>query len=272
MKTFFVRIKALFLAVVIVLLTVFSTGCFYRGYIGEYPEAYTVALSNIPGLHGYSGNGEAIWDPYISIIEKDGYGRTLFSYSENGINEFIIAVQQSDEENVLYYPDDCYVFIENASENDNGNVSDFANQNEYEALKELNDWEKPIDESKCESAEIIKIRQDGRIRPNDALFEKIVREYHENSGRNIHPANISFVGHFDYLCSDDFGKELFVVYTGFEEYTDKTKIQYNYTFLVVLNPDMSYDASTVVIIEDITTPANQMKTIKDQNGWNASLK
>ena len=261
MKKSSAKAKAVILVISLLILIAFPTGCMHSRYRGDHPEAYSAILAAAPGVRGFASNGEALYDSYIGFLQEDGYGRKLFGYSEDYGETYLVIVQCSDDANVYYYSEDCYAYVKEAYEN----IS--LDSSEVDALKVLNDWEQPIDREKCERTEIIRDTPDGKIDVYDTYFEGIVEEYHKSSGRYIHPSNVSFVRTYDFLCSDADGKELYVLRTHFEEFTEKTEIYYSYTFLVLINPDKSYDPSCVVIVDDITAPQQQIKAIKAQGGW-----
>lgn len=271
MNNLFIRVKALVLILALLTSTLLFAGCTYSGYKGDNPELCSVAWANIPTLHGYAFNGEVSFDAEIEILETDNYGRILFRYSEdaNGYGQYdcyILIMQRADDKNAYYYPDDCYTFLSLEYE-DLWNDLDL-NGSEITALKERNDWDKPLDASKCESTQILRKKPEGKINVSDSYFENIVRQYHENSGRYIHPKNTSFVQYFTFGISDHYGREIYVLDTRFEEFTDKTETNYNYVFLVAVNPDKSYNPATVIILDDPADPSKEVKQIKAELGWN----
>lgn len=74
--------------VIVVFLSLSSCG--YSKYRGEQVDLYTVAVNNIFGVSGYISNGEVSYDPGITVIETDPYGRVLFFYNENyGHDDFL---------------------------------------------------------------------------------------------------------------------------------------------------------------------------------------
>ena len=118
---------------------------------------------------------------------------------------------------------------------------------------------------------VIKIcKVKGKLKLKNWYFEQIIEEYYADSGRYVHPKNVSFVRFFEYVKSDGYGREMYVVNTDFEEYSDKTKTWYSYTFLVIVQPNESYDVSTVVVL-DQGGMSQQVKTAKQQTGWNTPL-
>lgn len=130
-------------------------------YKGEYKELYTAAVYSIPDSEGYMFHGEAAYDSDIYIWEQDEYGRTLFSYCEDYQNEVfaLIICQSYDEKNVLFYPDANYVLTKVYSRyaydiTDEDHLMRMTEElylNHKDDLKAVNDWNKPIDKTKCVS-------------------------------------------------------------------------------------------------------------------------
>ncbi|MBE6635459.1 MAG: hypothetical protein E7617_04590 [Ruminococcaceae bacterium] len=265
------KITLLLLIVSLFLLCLSMMGCVYRGYMGEHPELCSIAWSNIPTLRGYISNGEALYDADVSVLDTDVFGRVLFGYSESNYNDreyYVLIMQYTESEKAYYYPDDCFAAIRLES---HGSKPDI-NHDRITNLKKRNDWGIPIDESKCEATDIVRKKPDGKLSPNDILFEGIVSEYIENSEIYIHPKNGSLVHRFSFVSADAYGREIYTVYTNYTEYTDKTETMYSCIFLVVLNPDESYDPEGVILMEDPTDPAEDMRAVRALNGWNSEFK
>jgi len=153
--------------IAIILLIIFSltglSGCINKEnpypYRGSYKELYTTAIYSIPNAVGYMHHGEGAYNPDIYIWEQDDYGRTIFSYCEDYDNKvFCLIVSQTyDETNVYFYPDVNYELTLIDSEyvyegrNDDylkNKTKDFYLENR-DTLKEENDWDKPLNKSKC---------------------------------------------------------------------------------------------------------------------------
>ncbi|MBE5888809.1 MAG: hypothetical protein E7283_08290 [Lachnospiraceae bacterium] len=145
------------------------SGCFFDTenpfpYRGEYKELYTTAIYSIPDAEGYMHHGEGAYSSDIYIWEQDEYGRTLFSYCEDYGNQvFALVICQSyDEENVYFYPEVNYILTLIDSKYSYEGVEDdhLKNRTEEfylekkEKLKEANDWNKPLDETKYVSYSI----------------------------------------------------------------------------------------------------------------------
>lgn len=265
MKALTARIKVVLLSFALFISALSFPGCYYSGYRGDYPELCSVAWSNIPTLYGYTPNGEISLPPFVTVFETDSHGRVLFEYYEHRLKScYIMIMQRADAERAYYYPDDCYLYIKKETENDEIDLQ----SREIADLKLLNDWDMPLDESKCESTEIVRKKQDGKLELNDIYFDDIVREYHVNSHRYIHPKNYDFVSDYKFVTSDHYGRELYAVYTYFDEYTDKAEIHYGYTFLIAVNPDKSYDPSTVIVLDDLYNTREAVRFVKENNAWN----
>ena len=268
MKMNFTKAKALVLAAVLAFSALLTTGCVYR-YKGEYPELCSVAWANIPTARGYISMGEIVHDANLQVLQRDEKGRTLFAYSEEnmGVSSHLLIMQKSDGENAYYYPEDCYIFITHESGLSNIDLE----SEEILALKAQNDWDLPINESKCESTKIVTRKPEGKVRVDNSVFEKITEEYCKNPEKQPREGSISFSGNATFITSDKYGRELYVAVTVFSEKTDKSEIKYYYYSLIVMMPDDSFDASTVIILEDVENPQSDVKRIKAENGWNTPL-
>lgn len=261
------KFRALLLSLFVITAVLSFTACTYRGYRGEHAELCSVAWVNVPTAKGCIPNGEIINDAEVTPLDTDSYGRVLFSYSEDlsGESAYLLVMQYTEGEFVYYYPDLCYVF---ASIPEGCDVPD-VDSPEALSLLDKNDWEKPIAKDKCEGTKTVRKKPEGKIKVNDSYFDNIVKEHHSSNGVFIHPKNSSsLVDGYYFLCADSYGRELYVVNTHLEEYTNKECIRYKYSFLVVVHPDKRYDASTVVLLDDPRAAQSDQSLIKEQNGWN----
>lgn len=272
-----IRILALILVLALSLATLSS--CVYPGYLGEYPELCSVAWANLVDINGHWSDGEMMGGPYVDVIETDSFGRVLFSYTERRyLNDgeggylecvYLIVMQKKDETLAYYYPEDCYYCVKvDADDEEHSYDTEI-----IESLKLLNDWEKPIDDTKCDSTAIVTKRPDGKVKNGDnyVFLEGVIERYHERSGRYVSPKNISFVGYSRFVTADDYGRELWTVYTEFEEYTEKMEIHHSYKFLIVVMPDGSCDESTVIMLADSLNAQDAVKQIKQSNNWNKPI-
>ena len=118
----------------IFLFTISFSSCFLHNS-NEYLlicGAYAVPGMFYPDLKGSEAS--------CKVIETDDYGRTLFLYSAPSVisdkNETVAVIcQKNTKESVYFYPDYCFDITKNS-------VDDFSK------LKEKNDWNKPLNESK----------------------------------------------------------------------------------------------------------------------------
>lgn len=268
MNTKLIKLKALILAIVLVFSVLLTTSCIYPGYSGDYPELCSVAWANLLSARGTGSNGEAIYDPDVKVLQKDSFGRVLFAYSEDmGAGVHLLIMQKSDENKAYYYPDDCYLFITNER-----NFPKFDLESEQIlALKAQNDWELPLNESKCESTEIVREKPEGKLKLSDSNREKIIKEFSSNPDKQLKPGSVSIDDDTQFITSDSYGRELHIVSTMFSEITDKSEKNYYYYSLIVLMPDGSLDVSTVIILSDIENPQGDVKKIKTENGWNTPI-
>ena len=262
-----------FILLLFIAVTAFS-GCFrFYGYKGPHPDMFSLILANCPETRGYWSDGEIWGDPEIEVIERDSFGRVLFYYTEERYylekkGVYIAVMQSADGESVSYYSEDCYIYVL-AEVNEDGYAFD---DETVSTLKELNDWEKPIDEARCSRTEIRDEREKGSIDDgDDGPFEEIIERYYERAGREIHPRNAGLVYSTRFVTADSFGRELYIVYSRFSDYTDKSEIYYQYEFLAVIMPDGSLDEETVIMLEDSFNSQSEAKLIKEKNNWNKPI-
>ena len=142
----------------------------YKGYTGEYPQLFTVAVRSIPGARGYIPS-EVPHQPAISLIEEDSFGRQMFCYCESVGDDAVIYLfvcHGFDDENAYYY-EGAYTY---AAINGNPHSrihlrgEKYPAQIEYpmldftdvqvEILKEANDWNSELNLSKCTKAPIVR--------------------------------------------------------------------------------------------------------------------
>lgn len=271
MRKNLIKICALMLTVTSLILS--ATGCMYLKYRGDYPDLCTVAWCNVPTISGHGSNGEALYDADVEILETDQYGRILFSYSEQRGPTLALVMQYRDKDTVYYYPDDCYVFISRDVSGDEWQEKTVdPTCDAVTSLKALNDWDLPIDESKCENSEILKRKtKKDKLKLSDHQLETVIEDYYASSDIYVNPRNVSFVSYSSYLASDSYGREMHVLHTTLEEYHDKHTTYYSYVFLAVFDPDENCFSESVVLIENPMSPAQFVKASKEASGWNTPL-
>jgi len=236
--------KATILLIIVLLLIVsFSgSGCTrpepYE-YSGEYPELYSIAINSVLGSTGYSLS-EKKFDPDITVMDKDMYGRKLFLYTEyKGISTYNLIVSQKDDDQYAYfYPD--YNFISASEDN--------FSTNEIEMLKEKNDWGKATDLTKCIKVKIVRQKDTGPV-PNN----KLMQLYKEALGSDSRRIENTY-----FFIKDDFGRSIYLGYGTGERYV-----------VMLFNSDGSYDESKCLLeLTDIYNYQDALKLFKEQNGWN----
>lgn len=146
-------------------------GCIpYKGYTGEYPELFTVAINLVPNAKGVI-HSETEHQPAVSLIEEDSKGRKLFGYveefSENAVL-YLMICQSNNEEFAFYYSENNLIFTTvsnyslrikiggpNVVSRIDTPLLDFTDE-QIKELKENNDWGQELNLDKCVKAEIIR--------------------------------------------------------------------------------------------------------------------
>ena len=247
----------------------FVTKCGFEppaAYSGDNMDLYTVAAYSILGADSPTK---------IRIIEKDQYNRILFEvrFWEEGLHSFYFqkplahtqlyayaVSQKSDIDHVYYYEDECWTVFEKAE--------DFT-EAEATALKERNDWDKPIEESRLSSRSIIG-QGKGKV-DIDWLFENgaavlythnsITSGIRLNEGDHLHNA---------LLDKDVNGKSLFIIWIVHNDVNvDNQSNEHRCTaYFVMINKDGTYDETTYKAeINDLRQYWIELKDFKTINHW-----
>ncbi|MDE6613304.1 MAG: hypothetical protein K2K28_01980, partial [Clostridia bacterium] len=75
----------IFIIACIAIIIILFAGCGFRGYYsGKDVDLYTVAVNSVLWNKVYLHQTERLENPQIKIIEKDEFGRTMFTYYERG--------------------------------------------------------------------------------------------------------------------------------------------------------------------------------------------
>lgn len=272
------------------------SGCFFMEnpypYRGEYKELYTTAIYSIPDAEGYMHHGEGAYNSDIHIWEQDDYGRTLFSYCEDYGNQIfaLVLCQTYDEENVYFYPNVNYVLTVIDSEKCYEGVEEDHLKNRTEAfylenkdkIKEENDWNKPIDKTKCVSYPITdhKILGENVYSLNKAQCNKILDAYTKTLNF-ANPAKSPYRYH-EVLQVDTEGRALHLIRGIHQHYDDpdwkNTDSNTSYTMVlwVITDQEGNYDEENGVMV--IYSKANEIDSaviydpsavseFKTKNGW-----
>lgn len=183
------------------------------------------------------------------IVDTDEYGRKLFIYYANQgalgpINRWAFIIQCSDETYSYFYEDQCCRAL--TAEQANKLKSEGAKYGEISELLAENDWQMPLDKSKCSR---VKITNNPHNHPKEIyeLFGFDIETMRYSSGR--------FRSLFG-LCRDSDGNQLymFVEYDGENYYAIQASI---------VNND-SIAAQTEINVENIF---DEISAFKRANGF-----
>ena len=253
----------------------------YQGYSGEHTDLYTVAVNNIFAIDGFTNNGEAVYDPGISIIEKDDYGRILFFYNEiygqcNSYEAAFVIMQKSEDGYVYYYQDDCYTpatlnFDEYYyPDADQGitideliNTATELSSEAIEELKAANSWNLEFCEDKCTKTKINKNKPEGKGGINNIDFEIKFSEYLKENGYE----NSDDIGNLisEFCNSDTEEKRLYYI----TFWLDEARVEY----AVIVKFDKEnfnspiIENKAIVQIKDPSDAYELIKELKEQNDW-----
>ena len=270
------------------------SGCVIdRTYSGEYPELYSVAVHSIPSAEGFMYHGEGAFDSRIYVWEQDDYGRTLFSYCEDyGDRVFALVICQTfDDQNVYFYPDANYIltvleseFVYAVSSDDHLKIrtEDFYLENK-DVLKEANDWNKPLDKTKCAHYPITNKKTFGKkVRSlNSVQCNEILNEYSKTL--NLPNPDEYPHQHHDVLQVDENGKILHMIRGSHPHYDNpnwsKTDAYtyYQIELWVITDCDGNYDKENGVMVMYSSANENDLfiynasdiLAFKEKNGWKA---
>jgi len=150
----------------IILLVYLLSGC-DAGYMGnsagisEHQSVIGIARTAVPHIGGLSMRLDS-----VELLETDAYGRKLYRYNmgETWVGMILIE-QKADDSYTYYYEDLCYVMYRRGERD--------ATNDEIAWLKENNDWDKPLDDTKMRGAPI------GSGDDNIADFKKVLSAVRE---------------------------------------------------------------------------------------------
>lgn len=227
------------------------TGCFYKGYSGEYPELFTVAINSLLWNKGHSDLTDKYCDSEIKVLEKDEYGRTLYMYYEDyyvgdTISFSALIISQYSLDGYVYYYEDCNYLIKE-QEMRSKELREFS-QEEIANLKKANDWGKELVLTKCTKKQIVRKKQ--RIPNNEkAIRRKVIERYNAKDGN-------TFV---DYLTNDVNG---YFIFYGLVRYIDKSENDY---YVAIANAQG--DIIDWLVPNNLYNYQEELKSFKQKNGW-----
>ena len=240
-------IGSLLIVMMIILFSISISGCFHKDSL-ETVTMMTQAFYAIPGVHNEPHS------PHSKFIETDNYGRTLFRFY-SGSHSALCILQESDDKYVYYYDNVSFLI--------NSYNYNMYNPDELDALKEANDWNEKLDDSKMIKRELLKSTL-SRTRKSEISQKRANESFY-----TIYPDNdktMTFVIYSDYSQT---GQELF--YVERQQNVSTTEV-YNYEvldcYLMILNADGSFDPDNYLIkVDDWDQINTLLAEIKEKNGW-----
>lgn len=204
---------------------------------------------------GHSYGADRAVDSKIEIIEKDKYGRTMFTYYERyyagaklSFSALIIS-QQSSEGYVYYYEDDNYIIMKQelfAKE-----IQGFSDEN-LESLKLKNDWNKEVDLSKCVKKTIT------NRKPDIPSYREIIKESIFDEFNLSDKENNVFT-HF--LTADTKGD-----FIGYGSIMKRDGDEIYFAFLVIIDNE-KLDKIHFFVSSNLYDYKNEFISFKESNGW-----
>ena len=170
-------------AIITVLFLAFSFSSCRYGILPENAAYYTEAINSLLWCRGNSSNGDKKYNPQIEIIDRDSFGRVLFSYKEgfsgadyedlSDLNIYAFLIMQAeDDEFVYYYEDINYVCV---------NFADYREdicRCQIDELKVDNDWGKVFNTDKC-------IRRNKSTKKISSNFDSSVNSFIESKKKEV---------------------------------------------------------------------------------------
>ena len=182
----------------------------------------------------------------IYIQETDGYGRVLYICTtfqpESSGRTYLLIAQKYDEEYVYYYSDFNFIFI-----NEEASRHPDYTEEQVEALKTLNDWDKELDEAKFIKAKI------STTKPKSSIKRSTVEQAAIKAGID-RSGSMPCI----YLYEDAKGRHLFRI----------TKYSPTRQYLFIINSDGTYDKDICLeMLSDQYNYQQQLADFKKKNGW-----
>ena len=265
-------------------------------YRGDCKELYTAAIYSIPAAEGYMVHDEGAFDAEIYVWEQDDYGRTLFAYCEDVYKNIfgLVIAQAYDEANVYVYPDINYVLTftdpVTVPEEERDNSLKIRTEAFYseakDALKEKNDWNQPLDTSKCVSYSITdhKVWGDNVYSLNENQCNEILNGYTETLNF-VNPDDTPY-RHSRVLQVDSEGRVLHEI-EGRHTHYDRLEwnkwdpyakdfTYYDMILWVITDQDGNYDAEKGILVmysqanesdNRYVYDAEDVLAFKKQNNW-----
>jgi len=229
-------------------------------------------MNSILGLYTVDSNS--------IVIDEDEYGRRMFIYwgdSNLGAETWmsnapvyaILISQKTEGGYVYYYPDFNFFLLKGIplkaeiahdEEETIKYILSHDLEDEIEQLKTLNDWGRPLDESKWISIQVMSRAEIERRIDYTVPYTYFdgVFAYVSNS------PDITRAG-FYYLTSDDYNRHIFFFRALYQDEF------YKEAYVVIFNEDYSFDpVNGIMEITDVWNYQEELKTFKERNGWNTA--
>ena len=225
-------------------------------YTGEYPELFSIAVNSILGARTQYTNSWGFYlMPDIEILDKDTYGRVLFSYSDGNLNfPSLLIMQQTSGNYVYFYPH--YNFISSSKEYNWEFTSD-----EIEELKKMNNWNEKIGDNDAFVRVRIVRHEEESLVPRYLLVEV----YHEmfSDNNSALPTNIQNINsRMIFLRADDFGRSVYLA----------TGTIHGGNFVVIFQSDNSFDLELGILeLTNRYRYQTELRLFMNRNGWNMPI-
>lgn len=212
-------------------------------HYGKYPEYFSIAIYSLLGIDGNEEDD-------IEILEQDTKGRTMFSFNSTvssiddttGVYSIMIC-QKTQAGYTYYYPDLNFIVAHRKEE---------ITEDEIAALKNRNDWNKDMDESK-----MTKVRITWSKTKDNFANEKKTKIFKDEKIVDFDNEHIVFVG----LGTDKNKRWLYFVWVLDNNYKFKR------SYVLILNSDNSYEPSYLQQIDNVWNYQDQLKAFKELNNW-----
>jgi len=246
------------LSIVAVMLLVIAGFCSCgTKYVLERRVDAAFACNAIPG--GYTTDCHSTQS---TTVDTDQYGRTIIDLKITGrCGIRALCVYQMIEGEYLYYYDNvCYRCFDYQSEN--------YDQALLEQIKSENDWEKPLDLSKCVKKQL---NDEKNLFPAVSYPSYTSREKIEQSVINEYSKIDGFFDVYVTPCDKSAtGQELYLIEI-WEDLMDvelDSPLKLNSLRFMVVHKDGSYDPENYMIkFDDLQKSNEPLAEIKERNGW-----
>jgi len=228
-------------------------------YRGDHPELYTTAQNSLLGQRGYIPDHHVPhgFIPDIRILEKDRYGRILFTYSEHRYGYALLIVQKVDDEFVYFYPHYNFIISLNHRDWEAGFMTKFVDE-----LKEANNWNQEM----SEDIAFEQVRISRQKKPGPIPDRQLVSAY-----RNIFPDTTATDGQIlfnsvFFFRTDDFGKSIYL-FNDHVIFFDVDHTVKDILDITELYRDEELESTNLLDLR-LLSYQTELKLFMEKNGWN----